>query len=229
MKSRTLFFRAVAVTVLTVFLHSVILPGLIPVMASDCDFDPASPSIEHARTAFKMLNYKCAEEELKTLLVYEDTDIEDKASAHVLLASVYYAMLKDNSEKRDRVMEQFVEAFRSYREWRGELDIKSSEFLDIMEMAKVQVDEAKAEQEQPPVEEVVVEEAPEDTTEAAVIVPPPPDKKKKKKPWYTKWWAIGAGVGLVAVAVVALGGGSDDAADQPPGELPEFPDPPPGK
>ncbi len=225
MKSRSLFFRAVAVTVLSVFLQSIILPGLTPALASDCDYDPSSPSVEHARTAFKMFNYKCAEEELLTFLAYDDADIEDKASAHVLLASVYYAMLKNNTEKRDRVMEQFVEAFKSYREWRGELDIKSSEFLDLMEMAKAQVDEAKIEEDKKPVEEPVVEEKPADTTETAIVVPPPPEKKKK--PWYTQWWAIGAGVGLVAVAVVALGGGGDDDADQPPSELPDFPGTPP--
>ncbi|MBN2227472.1 MAG: hypothetical protein JW763_08910 [candidate division Zixibacteria bacterium] len=211
MRSGSLLFRTLALVVLTVFIQSILLFGISPAQTSGCDFDPDKPSIDHARMSFKMLNYRCAEEELNVLLAKETVDIEDKANAHVLLASVYYAMLKDNDEKRDRVMEEFVKAFKSYREWRGELDIKSSEFLDLMEAAKDQVDQESLEQ--------AIEPSPDsaDTVAPAFI----PTTAEKKKPWYTKWWAIGAGVGVVALGVVVLAGGGDDGGTVD--TLPYFP------
>ncbi|UCD18195.1 MAG: hypothetical protein JSV44_04595, partial [Candidatus Zixiibacteriota bacterium] len=157
----------------------------------------------------------CAEEELNALLAKETVDIEEKANAHVLLASVYYAMLKDNDEKRDRVMEEFIKAFKAYREWRGELDIKSSEFLDLMEAAKEQVDQESLEQ--------AAQLEPDTAVVAPVVVP----AAEKKKPWYTKWWAIGAGVGVVALGVVALSGGGDGDGEVTVDTLPYFPKPPP--
>lgn len=52
---------------------------------------------------------------------------------------------------------------------------------------------------------------------------------EKSKPWYSKWWAIALGVGLVAGAVVvATGGGGDDGGNGGVvvDTLPSFPDPP---
>jgi len=136
----------------------------------------------------------------------------------VLLAEVYYAKVRNDSEKRDKVMEQFVAAFKSYRDWRGELNIKSPEFMSLMKLAQDQVDEEATAVEAAPVEE-------EEITEAQPGVTAPPKDDGEKKPWYTKWWAIALGVGVVAGAVaMAGGGGGDDGGEAT--ELPDFPDPP---
>ncbi len=105
-----------------------------------CTFDHSNPSIKSARVNFKALNYKCAEEELNLLMNDTALNLEDKANAHILMAAVFYALLRDNSDMRTRVIDQFKEAFRTYRDWRGELDIKSSEFSDLMSEARQQVD-----------------------------------------------------------------------------------------
>ena len=257
MKRKNLLFRVVAIAVLTAFTQWIMLPSLCLAQAGNCDFDPNNPSVEHARTSFKMLNYKCAEEELNAYLARADVGIEDKANAHILMASVYYAMLKNDTEKRDRVTEEFVKAFKAYREWRGELDIKSGEFLDLMENAKERVDTEAAEQpaptetapaviDQPQAEEIkpaVVEEQKQEETKPAIVeeqkkevekpaVAAIPEKKaeeKKKKAWYSNWWAIAGGVGLIAVAAVALGGGGGGGGDEGTPDLPGIPDPPSGK
>lgn len=238
MKQKNLLFRVIAVAVLTVFLQWTMLPSLIYAQSGGCDFDPNKPSVEHARTSFKMLNYKCAEEELNAFLARADVGIEDKADAHILMASVYYAMLKNDTEKRDRVTEEFVKAFKAYREWRGELDIKSGEFLDLMESAKERVDSEAAIQSTPTeaapteIEEqkpAVVEQVKKEEPKPAVTqTPVKKAEEKKKKAWYSNWWAIAGGVGLIAVAAVALGGGggSDDAGLA---DLPPIPEPPDGK
>jgi len=214
MRSGSLLYRTLALVVLTAFLQSILLTGIGLAQSSGCDFDPEKPSIDHARMSFKMLNYRCAEEELNVLLAKETVDIEDKANAHVLLASVYYAMLKDNDEKRNRVTGEFVKAFKAYREWRGELDIKSSDFLDLMEAAKEQVDRETLEQ--------AIEPEPDSAdTVAPVYIP---TTTKDKKPWYKQWWAIGAGVGVVVIGAVALaGGGGDDDGGGTVDTLPYFP------
>lgn len=244
MKQKNLLFRVIAVAVLTAFLQWTMLPSLVFAQSGGCDFDPNNPSVEHARTSFKMLNYKCAEQELNAYLAKDNVSIEDKADAHILMASVYYAMLKNDTEKRDRVTEEFVKAFKAYREWRGELDIKSGEFLDLMEIAKERVDTEAATQPAPtePVPTEIEEQKIEEQKPAVVeevkkeepkpAVTPAPVKKaeeKKKKAWYSNWWAIAGGVGLIAVAAVALGGGggSDDGGGT--ADLPGIPDPPSGK
>lgn len=243
MKQKNLLFRVIAIAVLTAFLQWTMLPSLVFAQAGNCDFDPNKPSVEHARTSFKMLNYKCAEEELNAYLARADVSIEEKANAHILMASVYYAMLKNDTEKRDKVTEEFVKAFKAYREWRGELDIKSGEFLDLMEIAKERVDteaaeepvvtesvppvveEQKIEEQKPAVVEEVKKEEPKPV---ATQIPAKKTEEKKKKAWYSNWWAIAGGVGLIAVAAVALGGGGGDGGEST-ADLPGIPDPPAGK
>ncbi len=235
MKHKKLLFRIITFTVLTAFMQLTFLPLMSYAQAGNCNYDPEKPSVEHARDSFKMLNYKCAEQELNDYLAQDSITIEEKASAHVLLASVYYAMLKNDTEKRDRVTEEFVKAFKAYRDWRGELDIKSSEFLDLMEIAKTRVDDEAAEEEVAIEEpattepEKIVTEQPElepEPEKPATVTPTQQPEQKKKKAWYTNWWAIAGGVGLVAIAAVALGGGGGDGGGEPPPDLPGIPDPP---
>nr|MBN2276480.1 hypothetical protein [candidate division Zixibacteria bacterium] len=207
-------FRVTAIILLALYLHGAVLSGISFGQTTDCGYDPGQPSLTNARKSFLALNYKCAEQELEAYLKLENISIEDRANAHVLLAEVYYARVRDNDEKRDMVMEQFVAAFQSYREWRGELNIKSPEFMSMMKDAQDLVDQGGT-------KEVVTPGSAETKTT------PPAKVEGKKKPWYTKWWAIGLGVGIVAGVVVLAAGGSDDGGDDSgTGALPDFPDTP---
>ncbi len=107
-----------------------------------CNYDRTNPSLDNARLNFKSLNYRCAELELLDRLRNSDITLQEKADTYVLLAAVYYAMLGDNdSERREKVVEQFTAAFKQYRDWRGTLEINSSEFAGLMEEAKRRVDQ----------------------------------------------------------------------------------------
>jgi hypothetical protein len=215
MVSCTRFFRGVALFACVVFLQSLLLPPLIEAQTAPCSYNKEKPSIDSARLNFRITNYVCAEEELQALLALMDLDLQTRADAHVLLAAVYYAKVRDNDEKRNRVMEQFVAAFRAFRAWQGELDIKSPEFTKLMEDAQAMVDQQAQEAAAQP----VVEPA-QDTTA------PPVNElqlEKKKKPWYKQWWAIGLGVGVVAAVVIVAAGGGGEDEDVKDAPLPGFP------
>lgn len=110
-----------------------------------CDFDKSNPSIESARRSFKTLQYKCSELELLMLLKKESLTLESKCEAHILMAAVYFAMLDDESNKKTKVIEQFVSAFKAYQDWQGELDINSDDFRALMKEAKGMVSSGEAE------------------------------------------------------------------------------------
>lgn len=238
--------KAMVHLLLLTFMQMLFFPTIGMSQPIECQYDADNPTLESARLSFRTLNYACAEEEINAFLGLDDITIEEKADAHVLLAAVYYAKLKNDEEKRNRVINQFKEAFKAYRAWKGDLDISSTEFFEMMQTARAQVDEEAesaemaAEEEQPAVVEEPVtasqpepeaEQPAEEETEQPAVASMPPyqgDDAKASKPWYKKWWAIGLGVGLVAgVVVLAGGGGSDDGSTTPAGELPDFPDPPP--
>ena len=209
--------RLVALVVLCLFAQSLLLPGIVRAQAP-CQYDKLKPSIENARYNFKITNYQCAEMELKDLLAVDTLDYETKADAHVLLAAVYYAKVRNQDEKRDRVMEQFVAAFRAYEDWRGELDIKSSEFEAMMEEAKIRVEQQR--------QEAAAAAEEQDQTEPEPV-PVLVEAEKGKKPWYKKWYIWGIGAAVVGAAVaVAAGGGGDDGGDGGGDDLPGFPPPP---
>jgi hypothetical protein len=208
MHKKTCLSRFFLMTALISYLIVSVLPiGVLAQEAIDCPYDKDAPSLEHARQTFKGLNYNCAEMEINDVLKDESLTLEEKADAHVLMAAVYYAKLKDSKEKRNKVIEQFAIAFRSYADWSGDVDIKSPEFLSMMEHAKSLVDaEFKA----------------PETPDLDTLVAIPAIDTGEKKAWYTKWWAIGLGVGIVAV--VLLSGGGEDAP--PDTSLATFPPPP---
>jgi len=210
MNKKVLLFRLSMTVVLISYLAATILPaGVLAQESINCPYDSEAPSLEHARQTFKALNYNCAEMEINDLLKDESLSLEEKANAHVLMAAVYYAKLKDAKEKRNRVIEQFAKAFRFYANWSGDLDIKSTEFLSMMEQAKSLVGT-----------EIKAPETPDLDTLVAV----PTIGTGEKKAWYKQWWAIGLGVGIVAGAVVLLGGGGDESP--PDTTLAAFPLPP---
>jgi len=208
MNKNVLLSRFTVVVMLISYVIAAILPvGAMAQEAAGCPYDQEAPSLEHARQTFKALNYNCAEMEINDLLKIDTLSLEDKANAHVLMAAVYYAKLKDSKEKRQKVVEQFAKAFRSYTNWSGDLDIKSTEFISMMEQAKELVDM-----------EITAPEKPDLDTLVAV-----PTLKGEGKPWYKQWWAIGLGVGVVAGAVILLGGGDEAPPDT---SLAGFPPPP---
>jgi hypothetical protein len=219
MRIRIRYLRTTALIMLLAYSQAAFLPLWSYAQAPGCEYSQEKPSLDNARKNFKSLNYKCAEMELNDLLKSPDLSLEDKSNAHILLAAVYYAMLKDDSEKKNMVMEQFKAAFKAYREWRGELDIKSPEFVEMMKEAQLLVDTETASQ-------TAIEQKPaEDTThhEAAAVA----TAKTGGKVWYKQWWAIALGVGVVAGGVILLaGGGSDETSPAVLDTLDTFPDPP---
>ncbi len=230
MYKRAGLLKTVVILALIVYLQALVLPQVVQAQTTDCPFDKTNPTIENARYNFRITNYDCAEQELQALLAQENLDLQVKADAHVLLASVYYAKIRNDEEKRNLVIEQFVAAFGALRSWRGDLDIKSPEFMAMMQQAQELVDN-KQDVEEGVKEEVAEEVAgvtPEiapaeqvDETPVTVIT-----QDKKKGPWYKQWWAIGLGVGLVATAVVVASGGGGDEEEPVDNTLPDFPDPP---
>ncbi len=229
MEKNNLIFRAAAVILLTCFIQLTVLPATSFAQTPECTYDRSSPTLESARISFKSLNYYCAEKEIEDFLKLETIGTEQRADAHVLLAAVYYAKVKNQGEKRSRVVEQFKQAFRAFREWRGELDISSTEFIGMMNEAQAQVDlELKELEEQEEAKTEAIEPQPpaEPEPEPAYVAEEVPPEKEGKA-WYKQWWAIGLGVGLVAgVVVIAAGGGDDDGGGTVNEPLPYWPDTP---
>jgi hypothetical protein len=222
MQSCTRFIRGVAALTLVVFVQSLVLPALVSAQSAPCTFNKEKPSLDNARLNFRITNYACAEEELQALLAIDTLNLQSKADAHVLLAAVFYAKVRNSEEKRDRVMGQFVAAFKAFREWRGELDIKSPEFAQMLSEAQAQVDREAQAPEQPAV--IQADTTMADTVKAAApVIKQAETAPKAKKAWYKQWWAIGLGVGVVVVAVVVLAGGGGDEKTTPAEPLPNFP------
>lgn len=221
MFKRAGLLQAAAILALIAFAQALVLPQLAEAQATDCPFDKDNPTIDNARYNFKITNYDCAEAELQAFLAKPDLDLQAKADAHVLLASVYYAKIRNDDEKRNLVVEELVSAFTAFRNWRGDLDINSPEFLAMMDQAQALVDQ-KADLEEE-VKEEAAAQVEDEKDEAPVTVIKP---EKKKGAWYKQWWAIGLGVGLVATTVVLVAGGGGDEAAPEDNTLPDFPDPP---
>jgi hypothetical protein len=218
MQGKIRFLRIISLVMLMVYIQIVIFPIGSYAQISGCQYNSDAPSLNNARKNFNSFNYKCAETELNDLFKNTSLNPEEKSNAHILMAAVYYAILKDSSEKRNAVIDQFKAAFRANRNWKGELDIISPEFSGMMKEAQSQVEREKGKLDKPRITQA------KDTTSA---VAPKTPAKVNSKPWYKQWWAIGLGVGVVAGAVIILsgGGGETTAIDT----LPPFPPPPVGK
>jgi hypothetical protein len=235
MQRKNVLLRIVSPVLLLTFLHLQFFPLPLAAEEPECDYDRNNPTLENARKNFLALNYGCAEQELNDLLKDSNLDTEEKADVHVLLAEVYYAKVRNSQEKKQKVMEQFVAAFDAYRQWKGELNIKSPEFMAMMKEAQTLVDQKTAEEavaEKPP-EETVTEKPGEpepaaDEPEITAAVPTTKVEPKESKPFYKQWWAYALGVGVIAgvVLLAAGGGGDDDGGPEPLDTLEYFPDPP---
>ena len=190
---------------LVVFFCSAFLPGAVLADNGVCSFEREnrSPSIESARLSIKTPDLKCAEKELLSFLEIPDISNEEKATAHILLGQVYFELV-NKEKKREKTLKEFEDGFRAYLEWTGSLEIKRTELQTLLEEAKQRVElEIEAQK-----------------SDSLLII-------DKGKPWYKKWWVIGSGVGVVALAAVFLaGGGSDDNGDPVVDTIPDFPNPP---
>ena len=191
-------------------------PDIAQSQITECDYDRKSPSVESARGSFRIFDFQCAEQEIQDLLKQDALSLEEKASAHMLLAAVYFEMLQDDAQRRGKTLEQFKEAFRSYRDWRGDLDIQSPEFRAIMEDAKQDIQA-----------EANVPTQTDGATETPVVTRPPHTGSESGKGGSKKWLLIGLGAGAVGVAALVLagGGGGNDNGDK---TLPDFPSHPGG-
>ena len=191
--------------ILGVFFFSGFLPGAVLAGNSECSFETVNrtPSIESARLSIKTPDLKCAEKELLAFLELTEISNEQKSTAHFLLGQVYYE-LANKEKKREKALNQFVEGYRAYLEWTGSLEINRHELQVMLEEAKLRV----------------VQEIEQQQSDTLLFA-------EKGKPWYKKWWVIGSGVGVVALAAVLLvGGGGDDNGGTVVDTIPDFPNPP---
>ena len=202
---------AAYLTIVSVFLLTA-MPARVVSSEIRCAYDMANPSIASARTSLKALNYGCAEQELTNLLKSETANLtlEDRASAHILLGTVYYLMAQQLEQQRERILNEFVEAFRVYRMWSGSLELELVELREILDEAR-----DKAEQEY----QAELDRRAALTDSLAVDVEEPSGRKKP-------WWLFAGGVVVAAVTVIVLVGKKDSGGGDDSGGIPDYPLPP---
>lgn len=194
------FFATVSMIILITFGGSLLPSDFIDAQTAVCDYDRQQPSLEHAEHVFmtSLYSFDCAVMEISDLLNRE-TDTEMYAEARFLRGQAYWGqIIYEQSPIPDTqiVIDELIEGFRADSSWAGEWYwMDDDDFLRIAKTARHKAD--------------------------SIMSIPPPQKGK----WYKKWWAIGSGVGIVAVAVIALTRGEDEPADSI-DAIPYFPDPP---
>ena len=192
--------RIIISALITVYIFMLLAPSIIRAQSEYCIYDRKTPMIESAQESFRNKDYECARWELGDLLAQQKIKPELRADALVLLAQVNYQMIEDKQEKRSTVRKNLITAFRTYPDWDGELEIRSSEFFNLISDSK---DIANRLGQIPPDtfedEEAIIEEA--------------AFEEPAKKSWYKKWWVFGSCVGAMALAVVLLTGGDDKSED----------------
>ena len=214
MRLNLLLGRTVIFTVFIFYVCMLLAPSQLMAQSEYCIYDRKAPTVESARESFLNKDYECARWELGDLLVQKKIKPEIRADALVLLAQVNYMMIEDKQEKRSTVRKNLITAFRTYPEWDGELEIRNTEFFNLLNDSR---DIARRLGTIPP---DVFEEEEGITGEAF--------KEPEKKAWYKKWWVFGSGVGVMALAVVLITGGKDKTEEKAVLDtLPDFP-PSPG-
>ena len=201
---------ATYLTIVSLFLLTA-MPARVVSSEIKCAYDMANPSIASARSSLKALNYGCAEQELIHLLKSDTTNLtlENRASAHVLLGTVYYLMAQQLEKQRERILNEFVEAFRVYRMWSGSLELELSELREILDEARNQVEE-----------EYQAELDNQATLSDSLAV-------GVKKPGRKKSWLLFAGgVVVAAVAIITFVGSKDSGGGGDSGGIPDYPLPP---
>lgn len=136
MLNKTYIYKIIIYPLLLCFIQMILTPALLMAQAIECPYDKSNPTIENARSSFISADYDCAEHELLDYLQIDKLTDELKADAHILLATVHYLNLRDDIDKKTKVIEQFKAAFKSNPDWRGKLEIDSSEFIELMNEAR---------------------------------------------------------------------------------------------
>ncbi len=217
--SRRLFSSAILCgTLLSIF-------GSVSLLAQDseCTYSETTPSIQSARTTFRAAGLNCAEKELNELLALQNISRQEKADAHLLLASVYFIKEPDANARRHRVKKELVAMYMADRRWQGQLEIVSSEFRtllkDAREMANWRYQQSPELTDEYSIDSLQVALA--DSTRFEY------ENLENKKPWYTKWWALSSGVGLVIVAATVISSAEEVVPPPIPVDtLPDFPSTP---
>ena len=126
-------------------------------------------------------------------------------------------VVDDRQVRRRKTREQFIMVFRTDRNWSGTLEVTGTEFITIANDARELVDWLFR----------TSPELMEQQQDTALSESIPADAAHATTPWYRKWWAIGSGVGVVALTIGLLAGGDEnDTAPPPRDTLPGFPRPP---
>jgi hypothetical protein len=121
----------------------VVMAGLQAVSVAgepmDCGYLESGPSLAHATASFKMLDYECAAQELDALLAGDALTRPARADAYMLKGAVIYAQFEDDPARDERTTEQFVMAFRTFPQWRGEPHFAAAHYRSLIAGAKAEV------------------------------------------------------------------------------------------
>jgi len=104
-----------------------------------CDYDRNTPAIEHARSLYTNLEFKCAELEANDYLMKPGRSSKEKADAHLLLAAIYSYLYRDEGERVKKVRDQFRMAFDVCPDWHGVPDKITRSFIVMMEDVRNEV------------------------------------------------------------------------------------------
>ncbi|MDD3731624.1 MAG: hypothetical protein PHU88_04535 [candidate division Zixibacteria bacterium] len=204
--------RVPTMLIIAVYLITLIIPVNLFAQEDYCIYDRKAPSVESARESFHNKNYDCARWELMDLLELKKIKTAQKADALVLLAQVNYLSISDKQEMRSTVRKNLITAFRTCPGWEGSLEIRSSEFYNLLNDSK---DIARKLEPLPP------DTDEEEIDETALF------EERPKKPWYKKWWVFGSGLGVMVMAVALILGDDDNTEPAPILDtLPYFPSSP---
>ena len=210
------YCRPARFILLLVSIWLAINPCFLTAQTPECEYPGNFPTVENARLVFRSADLECAKKELRDLLSREEISRETRADAHMLLASVYFIEETDNITRRIKVKQELVEVFLSYRNWQGQLEIRSAEFRKILSDAR---DLAEGHYQNSP-------DLQKDYEEQLLLIDSTTQVMTEKRKWYTKWWAIGSGVGIIAMAAILMTGSNDQTGSLPIDTLPPFPDRP---
>ena len=209
-------FRPIRFILLLISMWVAINPCFLIAQTAECKYPGGLPTVENARLSFRSADLVCAKKELKDILTREGISRKTRADAHMLLASVYYIEETDDITRRIKVKQEIVEVFLAYRDWQGQFEIRSSEFRKIFSDAR-ELAEWKY-QNSPDLQN--------DYEKQLLLIDATEQKTTENKKWYSKWWAIGSGIGIIAMAAILMSGSNDNTTSLPIDTLPPFPDRP---
>ena len=216
---RQIMHRPLTALVMTMYFCAFAWPGHVAAQTPECGYDRSAPSLASARASFQEFDFACAERELGDLLKVPKLAVGIQADAHALLAAIYFQTLPDNQNRREKVIEEFRRTYSLRPDWKGQPEIQTPAFRDLMTEAKRQVDQL-SQKEKP----ATPSGGASDKSTPAVKETKPTGGGKSKKTWLY----VAAGAAAVGVAVLALGGGGGGGGNGGGEGLPYFPPPPGG-